>query len=211
MQTPNINDLVTRYAQVAPKYRFAGWAGGVGALCLVYLLTVQLDQNAQLQDLQDHLQTTESQRSEKYAYAANLPLYEARLTELSARLTDARAMLPDAPNVPQFLSQIGAIARDVGLTIQRFEPQSEVPLDFYAETLFALQVRGTFHEIGMFLDRASRMDRIVNVSGLAMGTPIVDSQRVVVTGTFSLKAFRSLSAEEMAALQSADKAKKDKR
>ncbi|RZM28205.1 MAG: hypothetical protein EOO88_09925, partial [Pedobacter sp.] len=124
------------------------------------------------------------------------------------KLATARAMLPDAADVPQFLSQIGSIAREVNLVIERFEPQPEVPQDFYAETRFAVTARGSYHELGAFLDKVSRMDRIVNVSNLTMDNPKVEDLRVVVTGTFVLRAYRSMSAQQMAQAQE-ELAKKD--
>lgn len=196
-------DALAKYGQLPPRTRAGSIAAVILSIIGIYIFVWHQDQEAQLDALQGALRKTESERSEKFAYAANLPLYEARLTELATRLQDARAMLPDTPDVPQFLSQIGAIARDTGLVIERFEPGLEKALDFYAETQFLLQVRGTYHEIGMFLDRVSRMDRIVNVGNLSMTAPKVEAQQVLVTGTFSLRAFRSLSAAEMKALASA--------
>jgi len=208
MQTPSLNDLLLRYSQTPQRTRLGAAAGIVCAILVCYYFLINQDQQATLAAAQQTLQATESQRAEKFAYAANLPLYESRLKELTERLNSARAMLPDTPDVPQFLSQIGAIAREVNLVIERFEPQTEVPLDFYAETRFAVQVRGSYHEIGAFLDRVSHMDRIVNVSDLTMEEPKVNNLRVIVTSNFLLRAFRSMTADEMAAAAEAA-AKKD--
>ena len=191
-------EAIARYGQLPPRSRAGGVAAAIVSIIGAYILIWHQDQEAQLEALQASLRHTESERAEKSAYAANLSLYEARLTELGTRLQDARAMLPDTPDVPQFLSQIGAIARDTGLTIERFEPGAEKAIDFYAETQFLLQVRGTYHAIGMFLDQVSRMDRIVNVGDLSMTAPKVEAQQVMVTGSFFLRAFRSLSVTEAA-------------
>jgi type IV pilus assembly protein PilO len=203
MQTPTLNELVLRYSQTPQRTRLGAAAGIVCAIFVLYYFLINQDQQAALAAAQGTLQATESQRAEKFAYAANLSLYEGRLKELTEHLEGARAMLPDTADVPQFLSQIGAIAREVNLVIERFEPQPEVPLDFYAETRFAVQARGSYHDIGAFLDRISHMDRIVNVSDLTMEEPKVKNLRVVVTSHFMLRAFRSMTADEMAAAQEA--------
>lgn len=204
MQKLTPADVVARYGQVPQKTRLGAAAAILAALVVLYFFLVQQDQQAALTSAQAALQHTESERAEKFAYAANLPLYETRLTELTEQLGSARAMLPDAADVPQFLSQIGGIAREVNLVIERFEPQPELPHDFYAETRFAVTARGSYHELGSFLDRVSRMDRIVNVGGLSMVDPKALDQQVLVTGAFYLRAFRSLTAGEM------EQAKKDR-
>lgn len=208
MQKLTPADVVARYGQVPQKTRLGAAAAILAALVVLYFFLVQQDQQAALTSAQAALQHTESERAEKFAYAANLPLYETRLTELTEQLGSARAMLPDAADVPQFLSQIGGIAREVNLVIERFEPQPELPHDFYAETRFAVTARGSYHELGSFLDRVSRMDRIVNVADLTMDNPKVENLRVVVQGTFVLRAYRSMSADEMARVQE-ELAKKD--
>lgn len=197
-------EVVTRYGQTPLRSRIGGVVALLVLIVGAYVLFWQQGQQSELSAMQESLRKTESERSEKIAYAANLALYEARLSELSARLQDARAMLPDSPDVPQFLSQIGAIAKETGLVIERFEPGHEEAQDFYSETKFTLQVRGTYHEIGLFLDAVSRMDRIVNVGGLSMVDPKALDQQVLVTGAFYLRAFRSLTAGEM------EQAKKDR-
>lgn len=211
MQTMSLNEIILRYSKVPRRTRLGAAAGIVSGLFVLYFFLIHADQQSVLNDALQALQTTEAQRAEKFAYAANISLYETRLKDLTTQLQSARAMLPDTPDVPQFLSQIGTIAKDVGLVIERFEPQAEMPLDFYAETRFGVQVRGSYHEVGLFLDRVSHMDRIVNVSNLTMDNPQVQNLRVVVTGSFLLRAFRSLSADEMAAAQEAAKKKDGKK
>lgn len=201
MAFPSFNDVVLRYQQVALRQRLGAAVAILGSFLALDYMWVYQDQQSGLDAAISALQATEAQRAEKTAYAASSGLYEARLNELTTRLADARAMLPDHSEVPQFLSQTGAIAKEVGLLIERFEPQPEIPNDFYAESRFALQVRGTFHEIGLFLDRVGRMDRIVNISDLIMEAPKVHNGRVLVTGTFLLRAFRSMSAAEVEALK----------
>ncbi len=204
-----LSDLIGRYTQIPRRTRLSAVLGIAVAIVTLYFFLIDQDQQAVLSQAQQSLQHTESDRAEKFAYAANLSLYEARLKELTEKLSTARAMLPDTADVPQFLSQIGAIAREVNLVIERFEPQEEAALDFYAETRFAVQVRGSYHEVGAFLDRVSHMDRIVNVSDLAMEHPKVQNLRVVVSGTFLLRAFRSMSTDEMTAAAAQAAAKKD--
>ena len=201
MAIPSFNDVVLRYQQVALRQRVGAAAAIFCSLLVLDYMWVYQDQQSALDAAIEALQATEAQRAEKTAYAASSGLYEARLNELTTRLADARAMLPDHSDVPQFLSQTGAIAKEVGLLIERFEPRPEIPFDFYAESRFALQVRGTYHEIGLFLDRVGRMDRIVNISDLIMENPKVQNGRVLVTGTFLLRAFRSLAAHELEALK----------
>jgi type IV pilus assembly protein PilO len=193
---PNWTELLARWGQVPQRTRIASVVGIVLLMTGAYYALVHQDLQGRAESAQAALQQAEGERAEKQAYAAHLPLYEARLTELRQRLVAARAQLPDSADVPQLLSQISQIARGVGVHIERFEPQAEVPRDFFAESAFALQVRGSYHEIGMFLDQVSRMDRIVNVADLHMAEPKIEAQRVLVTAHVNLRAYRSMAAQE---------------
>jgi len=60
-------------------------------------------------------------------------------------------------------------ATDVG--IRTFIPQAMVPKDIYTEMPFNVRLDGTYFALLAFFDRLAHEDRIVSVSGLALGSP----------------------------------------
>ena len=203
-----MEELLAKYAKIPERIRYPAALGIFVALIASHFFLVHAGQVDQLAALEEQYRKQEAERAEKRAYADNLPKYEARFSELQQALNTARAMLPDNPDVPQFLAQLGNSARDVGLTIDRFEPRPEAFQDFYAEIGFGVQVHGSYHEVAMFIDQVGKVDRIVNVSDLAMTGPKSENQKIIVQSTFLVKTYRFLSDEQVAALEAARKAKK---
>ena len=182
--------LIERYANTAPRERY-------GAIAVLLVLIVGgfwyfmwSDQADKVTNLEEQYRQLEGERAEKQAYVDNLAKYEARLNELQESLNQAREQLPDDPDVPQLLAQLDNRARQAGLAISRFEPKGETPKDFYAEINFDMDVRGSYHEVATFIDSVGHLDRIVNVMGIKMESPVTANQKVQIKSDFTIKAYR---------------------
>ena len=73
-------------------------------------------------------------------------------------------------------SRIQGMATQSNLTIRGFAPQAVATRSMYAEWPIGLQIEGTYHNLGNFLERVSKFPRIINVSGIHIksktdGTP----------------------------------------
>jgi type IV pilus assembly protein PilO len=187
-----MDELLARYAKFPPRQRYAVFALVVLLVLVADWYFVYSEQATKVARLEAEYARVETERAEKQAYVENMSKYELRLKELQESLVAARSQLPDDPDVPQLLSQLGNKARQAGLEIDRFEPKGEKAQDFYAEIMFALKVRGSYHEIGTFLDAVGKLDRILNVTNLSMTAPKTVNQKVVVDCTFVVKAYRFL-------------------
>lgn len=203
-----MEELLAKYAKIPERIRYPVGAAVIIALIAAHVLVVHSVQEGMLSTVEERLHKLQQERTEKRAYADNLPRYEARFSELQQALTTARTLLPDNADVPQFLAQLGNSGRDVGMVIERFEPHEEVYQDFYAEIGFGLQVHGTYHEIAMFIDSVGKLDRIVNVSDISMTDPKVESQKVVLRGSFAVKTFRFITDEQAAEIMKKKEKKK---
>lgn len=185
-----MDKLLDRWVKIPTMQRY-----GLALLIAVvevggYFWFFYREQDQQLKTQYAQYQKLENQRAEKQAYIDNLAKYEARLNELQQDLNMARALLPDDADVPQLLAQLGNKARQSGLVIEQFLPKSQTSRDFVEELGFAMSVRGSYHEIGMFIDSVGKLDRIVNVMNLSMTNPSTENQKVVVKGEFTIKTYR---------------------
>lgn len=132
---------------------------------------------------------------------------EKELKELTAELKRAEARLPDQREIANLLSSIASSARGVGLDITLFRQQPETYADFYAQVPVEMKMRGTYHDVAMFLDRVKRMDRIVNVGDIRLEKPTLQGDRMVLEASCTATTFRFLQEAEREAL-AAEKAKK---
>jgi type IV pilus assembly protein PilO len=185
-----MDKLIQQWSKVPPKQRYA--LVGLIAVGLVagYYYLYYGEVAERITGLEEQYRTLETQRVEKQAYVDNLAKYEARLNELQQDLNVARAQLPDQADVPQLLAQLGNKGRQSGLAIESFQPTGETPAEFYATITFGMQVRGSFHEVGTFIDSVGKLDRIVNVTDISLTEPKTENQKVVVKSTFNLATYR---------------------
>jgi type IV pilus assembly protein PilO len=182
--------FLERYGKIPAKQRYAVMGVLVLGMIAGYYYFYHMEDGKKLGEMQQEYTKLEAERAEKQAYVDNLAKYEARLNELQQDLNVARSQLPDAADVPQLLAQLGNKARQSGLTIVNFEPKGESVKEFVADLTFAMQVKGSYHEVGTFIDSVGKLDRIVNVAGLSLENPKTLNKKILVDAKFTLSTYR---------------------
>jgi type IV pilus assembly protein PilO len=122
-------------------------------------LETQKTQEARLADLQTQIRALE-------ATANKLPEFQREVQALEARLETLKRILPPEKEMPDLMRRLQYLAAQSNLQIRKFNPAAPVQKDFYQEVPVNLDLEGTYHNLGAFLDRVSRMSRLVNVGDL---------------------------------------------
>jgi len=122
-------------------------------------LDQQRQKETKLGDLQKQIRALE-------ATANRLPEFQREVQALEARLETLKRILPPEKEMPDLMRRIQYLAAQSSLQIRRFNPAAVAQKDFYQEVPVSLDLEGTFHNMGAFLDRVSRMSRLVNMSDL---------------------------------------------
>ncbi len=99
-----------------------------------------------------------------------LPEFRARVSELNARLAALKNVLPEQKDVGDLLRRIQTLATQSSLTIRGFKPQAVATREQHAEWPISLELEGTYHDLGGFFDKVSRMPRIINISGIQISS-----------------------------------------
>jgi len=123
---------------------------------------------------------------------------ERELRDINAELKRAQARLPDQREIADLLSNVAASGRASGLEIVLFRQKPEVYHDFYADVPVEMQMRGTYHDVALFLDRVKRLDRIVNISEMNMKKPRIEGDRMMLDAACTATTFRFLDEAERA-------------
>ena len=100
------------------------------------------------------------------ATANRLPEFQREVQALEARLETLKRILPPEKEMPDLMRRVQYLAAQSSLQIRKFNPAAVVTKDFYQEVPVSLDVEGTYHNLGAFLDRVSRMSRLVNMSDI---------------------------------------------
>ena len=99
----------------------------------------------------------------KQAKAANLEAYRAQLAEMQESFGAMLRQLPNRTEVADLLVDVSQTGLAAGLEFELFQPQGEVPKDFYAELPIRIRVIGSYHEFGDFVSGLAALPRIVTI------------------------------------------------
>ncbi len=140
--------------------------------------------------------------------AANRAKLQAELDATEARFEETATLLPKEKEIPSLLTNISALGRGSGLDFLTFKPGPDVLKDFYSEIPVDIKVRGPYHNMGIFLDQVSKLDRIVTVSNINMGGPRQEGSEMLLNSNCRLVTYRFTNKKVS---KPTDKKKKKKR
>src|SRR5512143_278974 len=119
-------------------------------------LETEKKQQAKLAELQRQIRALE-------ATANKLPEFQREVQALEARLETLKRILPPEKEMPDLMRRVQYLAAQSSLKVAKFNPAAPKQSDFYQEVPINLELEGTYHNLGAFLDRVSRMSRLVNM------------------------------------------------
>jgi type IV pilus assembly protein PilO len=99
----------------------------------------------------------------KYRIAVNLEAYEKQLVRMQSDFSSMLKTLPTSNETPGLLDDITYVGTDAGLSFKLLNWQQENPKEFYTELPIQLEVRGTYHEFGLFTSNIANLPRIVTL------------------------------------------------
>jgi type IV pilus assembly protein PilO len=182
----------------------------VALVAIVFLLDYQYwygPHSEELVQLQGDLGEQQKQLETKRLRVNARSEEEKRIRDLQADVKRAEARLPEGREIADLLSNIAASARAVGLDLTLFRQKQENYSEFYADVPVQMEMRGTYHELALFMDRVKRLDRIVNVSDIQLRRPRVDGDVVLLDASCTATTFRFLDEQERKVRAEQQKAK----
>jgi type IV pilus assembly protein PilO len=123
------------------------------------MLEEETQKQAQLESLQRDIRILE-------ATANKLQEFQRKVQLLEATLETLKRILPADKETPDLMRRVQSLASQSRLSIKGFTPAAEVMKDFYKEVPITLDVEGTYHDLGLFFDRISRLARLVNMTNV---------------------------------------------
>lgn len=121
------------------------------------------DQYKELERVERIEQDLRTDFEAKQAKAANLEAYREQLAEMRESFGAMLRQLPNRTEVADLLVDVSQTGLAAGLEFELFQPQAEVPKDFYAELPIKIRVLGTYHEFGEFVSGLAALPRIVTI------------------------------------------------
>jgi type IV pilus assembly protein PilO len=190
--------IIERLAKLPRGQRFALFGLVYVLVCMVFMFTMYYPAASELQDMASTRQNLENQKVQVQKRVSDKEGFDKKLEGLTKDLKNALKELPNNREIPGLLKGISTLGKKVGLEIRRFTPLPEERREYVAAVPVELEVEGTFHEVAMFFDNLSKMNRIVYVQDIEMGAPVERGGKVSLTVSGRAVTFRFLTDEEIA-------------
>lgn len=178
----------------------AGVCGGLlGLVWYQYLSPIQVTiegKNVELAALKD--QVEKSQQLER-----TFAKFKAESASLQDKLDQLKSVLPLEKETDQILRQVQSSASTSALRIIRVVSRATIDHDVYTEWPIEMEIVGTFHNLGKYLDKIRLLPRIVNVSNMkiqsrASNDPAGSAATVGATYTATTFVYKEEATEETA-------------
>ncbi len=135
--------------------------------------------------VKDKAPTLERYKQEEIAYrntfenkqkkAANYDAFEQQLAQIEQSFGTMLRQLPGETEIPSLIVDISQTGLGAGLQERLFEPQPEIPKDFYAEKPIKIRLSGGYHEIARFVSGIAALPRIVTLHNIVITRENPDS------------------------------------
>lgn len=152
------------------------------------------DQRVLLEQRQTEEQQLRQDWLTKKRMAVNLDEHKRQLAEIDREFGALLRQLPSRAEIDSLLADINQAGLGRGLKFDLFKPGAEVVKEFYAEVPIAIQVTGSYHDLGAFASDVARMPRIVTLDDIAVDGDKSGELKLVARAT----TYRFLDEDELA-------------
>lgn len=143
--------------------------GGAVVSAALYF-TVFKSQSEKNATAQHALEDKIRENNELESYRPKLKQIEQQLAELKQQLEIEQRIVPDEKQVDGFIEMMDSEAQKAGVELRRYTAKDTKPQQYYTEVPFEMELDGPYYSTLNFFDRVSKLERIVNVSNLIVGT-----------------------------------------
>jgi type IV pilus assembly protein PilO len=159
---------LNRFGRLGGPQKTLVLVGVAGVIVALYWFTMYGGKRTELQGLERRLTQVEAKLNESRAVASNLETFRREVQELEQKFQKAVQRLPNSSELPVLLTDITSLGKKSGLEFRSFRPNPEVHRGFYAEVPISIELDGSYHNLGVFFDRMSRLPRIVRMTEVGM-------------------------------------------
>lgn len=138
----------------------------IAILCVIaglYLYAFFIPRQDELKVARGELSKLTKELNESRAITRDLQKFKEQVEKLNEELKNALTQLPNEKEIPEILKNISSLGKESNLEFTLFRPKPEEPQQFYAKVPIELVALGSYHNIGIFFDKVSKLPRIINV------------------------------------------------
>jgi type IV pilus assembly protein PilO len=149
------------------------WAvvlGGGIVVTAALFFTVFKTQNEKNAAAQHTLEDKIRENNELESYRPKLKQIEQQLAELKQQMEIEARIVPDEKQIDGFMTTLDGEAVKAQVELRRYTAKDVKTQQYYTEVPFDMELDGRYYDVLNFFDRVSKLERIVNISGLVVST-----------------------------------------
>ena len=179
----------------------------ISVLVVIFLI---LPRHKEIKRLNAEITKQENDIAKDQVKAAKLSTLKAENEKLQRRLDELKLQLPEEREVSGLLRQVSDLGIKSGLKTISWKPEQKKdhPSGTIYEIPVAVELSGSYHNLGIFFSSLTKLNRIVNISDIKMGSPQPQRGEAIVKINFKATTFSAVSDKETAARAAEAKTKK---
>ncbi|MCL2790686.1 MAG: type 4a pilus biogenesis protein PilO [Desulfobulbus sp.] len=182
--------LDEKYSKISDRNKMLGTALGAVVVVGLFLFVCYYPNHEQITALTQQKTTANEELHKVMKAAQELPRHKKELEEVRAQFETTSALLPKSQEIPNLLRNISDLGRNSGLDFISFTPGQESQKDFYAEIPIDIKIKGPYHNLGLFLDKVSKLERIVTVNNIKTDKVDLDKGEILLNSSCKLITYR---------------------
>jgi len=162
--------MAMNFSELSGIKQWAAVIVGGAVVSAALYFTVFKSQSEKNTAAQHALEDKVKENNELESYRPRLKQIEQQLAELKQQLEIEQRIVPDEKQVDAFMTMMDAEAQKAGVELRRYFAKDTKEQQYYTEVPFDLDADGPYYSMLNFFDRVSKLERIVNISGVLVST-----------------------------------------
>jgi len=166
----------------------------------VFIILVILPKYTEIKTLENKISVQENEIAKGQARAEKLSELISENERLRKRLEELKEQLPEEKEVSGLLKQVSDLGIKAGLRILLWKPEQKKThaSGIVHEIPVKVELSGSYHNLGYFFSSLTKLNRIVNISDIKLGSPKPERESALLKASITATTFSAIPEEEIA-------------
>jgi len=167
-------------------------------LSAAVIILVIMPKQKEIKELDAKIDVQNNEIAASQAKVAKLEILKQENERLIKRIDELKEQLPEEKEISSLLKQVSDLGIAAGLSIKSWKPGPKTthPSGIVYEIPVSVDVEGTYHNLGYFLSSLTRLNRIVNISNMRLGSPKLVKSENLLSASFKASTFSAVPEGE---------------
>jgi type IV pilus assembly protein PilO len=196
---------------ISATAKYAAVSAVLVIAAIVAFVSLIMPKQKEIERLKTEITKQENEIARDQAKAAKLSILMAENEKLKRRLEELKIQLPEEREVSGLLKQVSDLGLKSGMKTLLWKPEQkrDHPSGIVYETPVSVELHGGYHNLGVLFSSLTKLNRIVNVNDIKLGSAKYDRGSALLKVTFKATTFSAVPESELASKKAPD-GKKEK-